>query len=184
MITLALRSCLSPRIARGQRLEAANGQNSWLPAKGVNRDRRRPRPALTRSAADAAASWRRPGVSDSTGPVQPQIANRRLGEGQPLLGSVAIPGRQPANGGQPVQPEPDRVDRPPALGERAAENGLAAVAAQVAMPLPAQAGHPDVQLQARTADQWQRLVASTRLHLLHAGLAGPAARPCRAAVAG
>jgi hypothetical protein len=70
-------------------------------------------------------------VSDSTGPVQPQIANRRLGEGQPLLGSVAIPGRQPANGGQPVQPEPDRVDRPPALGERAAENGLAAVAAQV-----------------------------------------------------
>jgi hypothetical protein len=92
-------------------------------------------------------------VSDSTGPVQPQIANRRLGQGQPLLGSVAIPGRQPASGGQPVQPELDRVDRPPALGERAAKNGLAAVAAQVAMPLPAQAGRPGVQLQARTADQ-------------------------------
>ena len=53
-------------------------------------------------------------MSDSTGPVQPQIANRRLGEGQPLLGSVAIPGRQPANGGQPVSPnQTASIDRPP-----------------------------------------------------------------------
>ena len=130
----ALRSCLRPRIARSRALRRPTDRTRGYLLKEsteIAGDHGQP---LTRSAADAAASWRRPGVSDSTGPVQPQIANRRLGEGQPLLGSVAIPGRQPANGGQPVQPEPDRVDRPPALGERAAENGLAAVAAQVAMP--------------------------------------------------
>src|SRR5215211_7324882 len=105
------------------------------------------------------------GGGASLGPVQPQVADRRLGEVHSLPCSVAMPGGQLLNGRQPVGSEPDRVDGPPTWLQRPVEHGLGPVGAQVAVPLPVDAGCPGVQLQARTADQWQALVAVGRLRL-------------------
>jgi hypothetical protein len=74
-------------------------------------------------------------------------------------------GGQLLNGREPSGPEPNRVDGPPALLQGAAEHGSGTVAAQVAVPLPVPASHTGVQLQARTADQRQPLVAVVWLQL-------------------
>ena len=74
------------------------------------------------------------GGGASLGPVQPQVANRRLGEVHSLPCSAAMPGGQLANRRQRVRPEPHCVDGPPALFQGAAEHGLGTVGAQVAVP--------------------------------------------------
>jgi hypothetical protein len=129
----------------------------------VNIGRRTP-PLATQSTANPTPLHARDGssASGSLRPVQPQVANRVRAEVDPLPVAAAMPRGQLGNRRQRVGTKPQCIGGPPALGERAAEYGLATVGAQVAVPLAVPAGHASMQIKVWAADELQYLAVVTR----------------------